>query len=717
MRRTPPGLPSPRGERGGGLLVLDASRLDPAALGLVLPDLRFAAGAVSALLSVWIVAQVGRVCERWRAEHRPVRASAEPPPARTDAAGARVAALETERDELAERLTVWGDLYQNAPFACFALGPSRRIVSANEKACELFGRARDELIGAEFPALIDRSRAVHDVASGAAALWVLRPDGERRRMVLFGQPLRAAGDRAFAESCVAFEPDPWELGARPEAKDQRDSVIDATARLAGSIARDLNDILTTILGHSALLQESLDGTPALDASLRAVHEAAEHARRLSKQLLAFSRRPEREPRSVDVHAWLVGLQPRLERELSRDVRVDLRPGSDAGAVMIPKDALDEILSSVARAAGDGLSGPGTLTVTAERFAGRPPGAGPRSADPDREWVRIGVVSRGDGPTLEEAAEGTGNGRASEIGPELSYVYALLGEHGGAVVGGVERGRTCIEVYLPSAVTLEPRRVETVAPPAGEPSVAKRTICVAEDDAQVRMLVGTILRRAGYEVRLADDAARALEICARQDGHVDLLLTDVNMPGMSGAELAREVGRQYPSLPVLFMSGFVEDEELHHDLAEAKRSFLQKPFTPAQLIERVRGALAASERPSAVARILVIDDEEAVRRTLGALLCSLGYEHRLVGGGEEALVELAKERYDAVISDLVMPGMDGIETCAEIRRLHPDVKVIAMSGEVAASANLAAAGMLGAVTALNKPFSRDELRFTLSSILG
>jgi len=281
-----------------------------------------------------------------------------------------------------------------------------------------------------------------------------------------------------------------------------------------------------------------------------------------------------------------------------------------------------------------------------------------------------------------------------------------------VVGRAPRGthpdaaRSMARVDLPCAP----------APDAADASGAiHATICLVEDDEAVKRFVAAVLEREGHAVIEAENGPDCLERCRAHAGTIDLLVSDVHMPSMYGTELYLELLRTRPDLEAVFMSGFVERELFLADLGR-DCEFLQKPFTALELVARVRAALKRRHH-SRPARVLVVDDEEGTRDRLNSLLQGLGVHVTLARDGREALVALERSVVDAVICEMVMPGLDGVQICSEIRRRWPGTGIVAMTGQSRGGNHLAVARGLGAVSELLKPFSKDELAIALDRALG
>jgi len=241
------------------------------------------------------------------------------------------------------------------------------------------------------------------------------------------------------------------------------------------------------------------------------------------------------------------------------------------------------------------------------------------------------------------------------------------------------------------------------------------VCVVDDDSGVRRLVVTVLESGGYSVVDASSGEEALRVFREESGRIDLLLTDINMPTMHGDDLYDALRATHPNLQVVYMSGLVDKAEFRLGKPWAC-DFLQKPFFPRELLAKVEEALTRADQVSSRPRVLVVDDYADARAMLGRMLRSLGLDAVVAENAEKALETLANTRVDAVICDVVMPGKGGVQACAEMRRRHPKVEVIAMTGHPSASPGLADARKVGAIATLHKPFRVEQLKEALELAL-
>jgi DNA-binding NtrC family response regulator len=240
-----------------------------------------------------------------------------------------------------------------------------------------------------------------------------------------------------------------------------------------------------------------------------------------------------------------------------------------------------------------------------------------------------------------------------------------------------------------------------------------TVLVVEDQREVRKLAVLALTAAGFSPLEAGNATEALTVISRRKGRIDLLLTDVVMPGMSGRDLAVQVAAQYPDIAVLFMSGYSEELVAPGESRDPGFRYLAKPFSPDQLTAAVRAALQA-RRPRRQ-RILIVDDTAAVRELFAAMLAGAGYEVAEAGDVRSAVELLAGGKFDLLITDLLLPDSTDVELIRAARRAQPRMKIIAVSGSFGAVVP-DDAGRLGVDAALGKPVSREELLGAVKNVL-
>lgn len=368
--------------------------------------------------------------------------------------------------------------------------------------------------------------------------------------------------------------------------------MEALGRLAGGIAHDFNNLLTVISGYGALLQAVLNNDPKCSDMIDEVMGAAEKAAELTRQLLVFSRNQVAHFRAVDLNEEIRKLHGMLRRLIGEDISIETRLSPHLEKVRADPGQIGQILMNLAANARDAMPQGGKIVIhtgnwiiTEDRFhqqLGFTPG----------NYVRLLFSDTGHGMdaalrarifepffTTKEVGKGTGLG--------LATVYGIVKQSGGQVSVYSEPGcGTTFAIYLPCAEADQP--VETVA--AAEVKHGYETILLVEDEPSVRQLACSILRTHGYTVLTAGNAEEALAQASRHFEGIRLLITDIVMPGTNGHELASRLSAQRSDLRVVFMSGYSEHAILERILAEPGAAFLQKPFTPAQLLRTVRDVL-------------------------------------------------------------------------------------------------------------------------------
>ncbi len=369
--------------------------------------------------------------------------------------------------------------------------------------------------------------------------------------------------------------------------------METVGLLAGGVAHDFNNLLTVITSSVDLALPRLGDDDPLAADLREIRRAADRAAALTRQLLAFSRRQILRLEVLDLNASLIEMETMLPRVLGEDIALAVRRGRGVGNVRADPGQLSQIIMNLAVNGRDAMPGGGTLTfqtgtVTLERedtreHPGVPPG----------EYATLTVTDTGIGmddatrrrifePFFTTKALGLGTGLG------LSTVYGIVTQTGGHIAVTSEPGKgTTFRLYFPRVA--EPVAVPNPARAAAQ-ARGTETILVVEDEAAVRRLVHRILSGAGYTVRVAETRGEALYAVEEGDGAVDLLLTDVVMPSVSGPDLAEELRGRRPELKVLYMSGYTEKLTVGQGTIGQGAPFIGKPFNTEELTRKVREVL-------------------------------------------------------------------------------------------------------------------------------
>ena len=372
--------------------------------------------------------------------------------------------------------------------------------------------------------------------------------------------------------------------------------MDAVGRLAGGIAHDFNNLLTAIKGFTELLLLDFDERDPRHPFVTEIQGAANRAAALTRQLLAFSRKQVLQPRVLDLNAAVSDIEKMLRRLIGEDVTLETTLAQRLGRVRADPSQIEQVLVNLAVNARDAMPSGGRILIRTANVqltedmipahAGVAPGAFVMLALSDTgAGMSPDVQARIFEPfyTTKEKGRGTGLG--------LSTVYGIVQQSGGMiqVESAIGEGST-FTILLPRVQEEIVAAVERI--PNDRPVRGTETVLLAEDEAAVRVLVRRVLDRNGYRVLEAASGAEALKLLEDHPEPVDLLLTDVVMPGMSGRELADQLCLRFPTLRVLYMSGYTDEAIVHHGVLDPGIALLEKPFTPEILLRKIRDILDA-----------------------------------------------------------------------------------------------------------------------------
>lgn len=374
--------------------------------------------------------------------------------------------------------------------------------------------------------------------------------------------------------------------------------MEAVGRLAGGIAHDFNNLLTAIIGYSDLLLDELNPEHTARHDAQEILRAAERAGGLTRQLLTFSRRQILQPESIDLNAVVADIDRMMRRLIGESIELVTLQDGELRPVIADPGQVEQLIVNLIVNARDAMPQGGRLEIeTANFVADRPIQVESGRLEPGR-YVLLRVSDDGSGMdeatrsqifepffTTKKVHQGTGLG--------LATVYGIVSQSGGQidVQTSLDVGTT-FTVYMPEAET---DWIES-APEHGEfKARGDETILLVEDSDSVRRLVQRTLESNGYKVLAAASATAALRHCSRHEGPIELLLTDVVLPKMSGPQVAERTRELRPNIRVLFMSGFTDDTLLQHGLANDEADLLEKPFTPAALLSRVHALLDSESR--------------------------------------------------------------------------------------------------------------------------
>jgi signal transduction histidine kinase/CheY-like chemotaxis protein len=377
---------------------------------------------------------------------------------------------------------------------------------------------------------------------------------------------------------------------------QQSQRLESLGQLAGGIAHDFNNLLAVILGYASFIARRAPEGSDDERDVREISTAGERATRLTQSLLAFARRETVRPKVLDLTGVVLEMEQLLRRTLGRHVTLETALAADLWPIMADYGQLEQVLVNLAVNARDAMPDGGTLTLDTENVVADAAYAGVRTGLAPGRYVRLRVSDTGVGMPPEVAAQAfdpffTTKPKGEGTGLGLATIYGIVTEAGGHVQIYSEPGLgTTLTVLLPATDAPAPVAVERDREPrrgSGE------TILVVEDEPAMLEVARRLLENGGYRVLTAGGGQEALGVVAAHDGRIDLLLTDVVMPGMLGKEVAARVSELRPGIAVLYMSGYAQSViGPMGDLANG-HSIIDKPFTEAALLERVGAALSAA----------------------------------------------------------------------------------------------------------------------------
>src|SRR5881397_1969037 len=372
--------------------------------------------------------------------------------------------------------------------------------------------------------------------------------------------------------------------------------MEAVGRLAGGVAHDFNNILTAITGHAELLLEDLGLHDPRRADVDEIRRSAERAAGLTRQLLAFSRQQVLQPKVVDVNALVLDMDKLLRRLIGEDVELATVLDPALGRVKADPGQLEQVIVNLAVNARDAMPDGGKLTLETRNIDLDSSYTLEHSLVKPGPYVQLTVSDSGIGMDEETQAHAfepffTTKPRGQGTGLGLAMVYGTVKQSGGFIWVYSEPGHgATFKIYLPRVDT--PTEAATLPAPTVQPARGSETVLLAEDEPAVRAIAQQALERHGYTVLAAPSGAAALALAAQHAATIDLLLTDVVMPGMSGRDLADRLTAQRPGIRVLYISGYTDNAIVRHGMLEPGLAYLQKPFRPHALVRKVREVLDA-----------------------------------------------------------------------------------------------------------------------------
>ncbi len=616
-------------------------------------------------------------------------------------------------DALKESERRFRELLASVKLVGVILDANGNITYCNEYLQQLTGWTAEEVTGKNWMATFvpENNRAsieavFSDIVEGKASAVhyeneIVTRDGASRMIHWTNTTLRDPDGRFVG--CASLGTDVT-AQKQLEERYRQSQKLESVGRLAGGIAHDFNNLLTVINGYSEVLLNGTDVKDPLHEGLVEIKRAGERASALTQQLLAFSRKQVLQPKLLDLNAVIGDASRMLRRLIGEDVDLMTRLDPKLGPVYADEGQIHQVLMNLAVNARDAMPNGGRLEISSANAEIDEASVDPLSGIQPGMYVAVSLADNGVGMNAETKSHlfepfFTTKGRDKGTGLGLSTVYGIVRQSGGQITVTSEPGKgTTFRILLPRArdAELDPKILEA----DHVPRRGAETVLLVEDQPEVRKIAADTLRRFGYQVLEADSGEQALRISQEREQPIDLMITDLIMTGMTGRTLADQVRQTRPETRILYMSGYTDGGVVDQAKSASEAAYIQKPFTPHELAAKVGDCLARNlTRP----RILVVDDELSIRLLMRRVLQKAGYEVVEAANGKAALAQIREGRVDLIITDLVMPEQEGVETIRRLRESHPQIKVVAMSGAFGGRL-LQTASLFGAQATLMKPVS-------------
>ncbi|HKN67209.1 MAG TPA: PAS domain S-box protein [Gemmatimonadaceae bacterium] len=502
---------------------------------------------------------------------------------------------------LVEQRALLTALVNAAPVAIVAVDAEERVTIWNPAAERLFGWSAAEVLGKQLPLGepfdSDEYRPIRDrLRSGQSVTGLetrrARKDGSSVDVLLSCAPFRDA--QADLSGAIALYQDLTEY-RRLEEQLRQSQKMEAIGQLAGGVAHDFNNLLTVIKAYSGIIADQMDDANPLKVDVGEIQRAAGRASSLTQQLLAFSRKQVLQPGVLDLNSVSRELEPMVRRLIGDDVQVVLRLDDTIGKVTADRSQVEQVLINLIVNARDAMPGGGTVSIETANVELSDGYSRLRPVVVPGKYVMIAVSDTGEGMdeetqsrifepffTTKPAGKGTGLG--------LSTVYGIVKQSSGYIwVYSEPRIGTTFKVYLPM-MEAEEISVAVAERAVRKPMLGSETVLLVEDEPSVRSIARRILERNGYTVLEAHDGRHALRVADQYRQPIQLLLTDMMMPELTGRDLWRSLAPRRSELRVLYMSGYTNDDMVRRGLIDANSAFVQKPFTAADLARAVRSTL-------------------------------------------------------------------------------------------------------------------------------
>ena len=512
------------------------------------------------------------------------------------------AALRSTQEGLRHSDSNSRSLVAGSPYGILRCDAKGRILNANPAFAQMLGYSfSDELVNRSLDELFRHRQewstldAYFSTREGFSDVIteLHRKDGSVTVVRLFGRAIRNRYDRTVNFQVFAEDVTERRILERQLHQSQN---MEAAGRLAGGIAHDFNNLLMVISGYCEFLLEKMDSTSLLRGPTQEIANATERATALTRQLLAFSRKQMLNPRILDLNAVVSESTKMLTRLIGEDIDLVIVQGTELGAVKADPGQLEQVIINLVLNARGAMPKGGRLCIETanayvdEVFAQVHTGAVPG------DYVKLSVSDTGEAMDADTQAHifepfFAAKGKKG-AGFGLSTVYAIVKQSGGYVTINSQAGEgTRFEIYLPR-VTESGTSASNARPVPTSSPQGMQTILLVEDEPDLRALTCQYLEMQGYEILEAGDGASAVQRCVAHQGTIDLLLTDIFMPGMNGHELAKRILSLRPAIKLLYMSGYADDVVRFRGTRDGALNVLEKPFNLQTLEEKVREVLGS-----------------------------------------------------------------------------------------------------------------------------
>ncbi len=504
-----------------------------------------------------------------------------------------------------ERLSMF---VEQSPFGVIEWDREARVMSWNPAAERIFGYTSREIMGKTASETIVQDRMLfgrdmewEGLLESKSSNTVTRPNRRKDGTEIFCEwnSFSLVGRNGEVVGVASIVQDISDRIKSEEEKKQLElqlaqaQKIESIGRLAGGVAHDFNNMLTVILGHTELLKLGLSRDSGLIEGVSEIEKAAIHSRDITRQLLAFSRRQIISPQEIDLNRRVRNIRTTLARLIGENIELKFRAGRGLWTVEFDPTQIDQIVVNLAVNSRDAMPNGGLLIIETRNVTVDDHQISEFFEVIPGDYVMLSVTDNGTGMdedvkknifepffTTKEQGKGTGLGMAT--------VYGMVRQNGGFVNVYSEGGKgTSVKVYIPRFDSPGTRAADN---PEVETVKGTGDVLLVEDDPLVRRMAESMLKSLGYTVAAAQSPEEALLLLGNPETKVDLLITDVVMPGMSGSELSERAAKQRPGLSVLFMSGYTSDVVVLQGVLEDKMNFIQKPFSMAELAQKVKQAM-------------------------------------------------------------------------------------------------------------------------------